>query len=145
MQLFGCALQPHFAGTKLSPSAVHALIEIEKGDITARDIGERLQLEKSSVSRMLRKLIDTGEIAEAAATGDGRSKVLSLTKVGRRRVTAIHHFAQTQVAAAPKRLTPGGVHTALEGLRLYTHALSPPSKKLLRLPTLKSLRVIGLA
>lgn len=130
----------NFAGTELSPSAVHALIEIEKGEMTARDLGERLQLEKSSVSRMLRKLIDSGEIAEAAATGDGRSKVLSLTKAGRRRVTAIHNFAQTQVAAALKRLTPGGVHTVLEGLRLYTEALSPAVKEVAQTPNIEIAR-----
>ncbi len=39
-----------FAGTDLSPSAVHALIEIEKGGMTARDLGALLHLEKSSVS-----------------------------------------------------------------------------------------------
>ena len=112
-----------FAGTDLSSSAVHALIEIEQEGVTARDLGARLRLEKSSVSRMLQKLVDSGDIAEAVGEEDGRVKMLSLTTLGKRRVTAIHAFARTQVADALGRLKPGQELTVLEGLRLYTNAL----------------------
>lgn len=67
-----------FAGTDLSPSAVHALIEIEQGGLTARDLSAVLHLEKSSVSRMLRKLIEAGDVVEEAGEDDGRVKLLSL-------------------------------------------------------------------
>ena len=54
-----------FAGMNLPPSAVHALIEIEAcPGITARDLGQLLRLEKSSVSRMLRKLLLSGDVLE---------------------------------------------------------------------------------
>lgn len=111
-----------FAGTDLSPSAVHALIEIEKGGITARDLGARLRLEKSSVSRMLRKLVDSGDVKEETGE-DARVKILSLTATGKKQVAAIHAFARTQVADALGRLKPGQGRTVLEGLRLYTDAL----------------------
>ncbi|NYI02082.1 bifunctional helix-turn-helix transcriptional regulator/GNAT family N-acetyltransferase [Cupriavidus plantarum] len=110
-----------FAGTDLSPSAVHALIEIEKGGVTARDLGPLLRLEKSSVSRMLRRLIEAGDVAEES---DGRVKRLSLTDAGRHRVEAIHAFARSQVAEALKRLAPGETRAALHGMRLYTRALA---------------------
>lgn len=112
-----------FAGTELSPSAVHALIEIEPGGITSRTLGESLRLEKSSVSRMLRRLIEAGWVEERAAPQDGRVKLLFLTDDGRRRVTAIHGFAQAQVGRALARLGPDRERTVLEGLRLYAHAL----------------------
>lgn len=111
-----------FAGTDLSPSAVHALIEIEKGGITARDLGARLRLEKSSVSRMLRKLVDSGDVKEETGE-DARVKILSLTATGKKQVAAIHTFARTQVTDALGRLKPGQGRTVLEGLRLYTDAL----------------------
>ncbi|WP_409371531.1 GNAT family N-acetyltransferase [Methylocella sp. CPCC 101449] len=111
-----------FAGTDLSPSAVHALIEIEKGGVTARDLGARLRLEKSSVSRMLRKLVDSGDVKEETGE-DARVKILSLTATGKKQVAAIHTFARTQVANALDRLKPGQGRTVLEGLRLYTDAL----------------------
>ncbi|MFT3977141.1 MAG: bifunctional helix-turn-helix transcriptional regulator/GNAT family N-acetyltransferase [Sphingomonas bacterium] len=113
-----------FAGTELSPSAVHALIEIGRGGATARDLGERLRLEKSSVSRMLRKLVEAGDVAEGPGEGDGRIKILSLTPSGRRRLAAIHAFADAQVTDAIGRLRPGEERTVLEGLRLYTDALA---------------------
>lgn len=54
-----------FAGTDLPPSAVHALIEIEACPrISARDLGKMLRLEKSSISRMLRKLVLSGDVLE---------------------------------------------------------------------------------
>jgi DNA-binding MarR family transcriptional regulator/GNAT superfamily N-acetyltransferase len=112
-----------FAGTDLSPSTVHALIEIDKGEVTARELGTRLRLEKSSVSRLLRKLVDSGDVLETPSTDDARSKMLSLSPQGRRQVEAVHDFANAQVAGALKRLLPGQDRTVLDGLRLYTRAL----------------------
>lgn len=112
------------AGTDLPPSAVHALIEIEGGDVTARDLSERLRLEKSSISRMLRKLIDSGDVREQAAEEDGRIKRLCLTPSGKKRVAAIHRFARAQVSEALSRLKPAQHGTVLEGLSLYTDALA---------------------
>lgn len=113
-----------FAGTDLSPSAVHALIEIERGGITARDLGALLHLEKSSVSRMLRKLVEAGEVVEDAGENDGRVKRLSLTAAGKIRVGTIHDFARAQVAAALGRLTGEQARTVSDGLRLYGAALA---------------------
>lgn len=112
-----------FAGTELSPSAVHALIEIESGQLSARELGALLRLEKSSVSRMLRKLVDSGDVRQAPGDGDARIKRLSLTPAGRARVAAIHAFARRQVVDALARLAPGQERTVLQGMRLYTRAL----------------------
>lgn len=113
-----------FAGTDLSPSAVHALLEIEQGGMTARDLGALLHLEKSSVSRMLRKLIEAGDVVEEAGEDDGRVKRLSLTPAGKVRVAEIHDFARTQVKAALGKLTAEQGQTVLDGLRLYSAALA---------------------
>lgn len=112
-----------FAGTDLPPSAVHALIEIEAGGVTARDLAARLHLDKSSVSRMLRKLSEAGEITSTAG-GDGRVKLLALTGAGRRRVAAIHGFARAQVAGALGQLDPAQARVVREGLELYAAALA---------------------
>ncbi|VGO09134.1 Transcriptional regulator, MarR family / Acetyltransferase (GNAT) [plant metagenome] len=114
-----------FAGTDLSPSAVHALIEIERGGLAARDLGARLRLEKSSVSRMVRKLIAAGDVMEAPDKQDARAKRLSLTPSGQQRVSAIHAYARQQVSDALARLQPGQDRAVLEGMRLYAHALTP--------------------
>lgn len=113
----------NFAGTDLSPSAVHALIEIERGGITARDLGARLHLEKSSVSRMLRKLVQSGDVGEAVSEHDARVKRLFLTPAGKKRVAGIHAFARAQVMEALGRLARGQDRIVLDGMRLYTAAL----------------------
>jgi DNA-binding MarR family transcriptional regulator/N-acetylglutamate synthase-like GNAT family acetyltransferase len=115
-----------FAGTDMPPSAVHALIEIENGDVTARDLVATLRLEKSSVSRLLRKLVEAGDVQEEAGQEDTRTKLLSLTPAGKSRVFAIHEFARRQVSAALDRLQPGQDRTVLDGMRLYADALAPP-------------------
>lgn len=112
-----------FAGTNLPPSAVHALIEIESGKATARDLARRLHLDKSSTSRMLRKLILSGDLVELPVE-DGRVKALALTGAGRQRVLAIHSFARAQVAGALDRLTPDQRHRIIDGVSLYSQALA---------------------
>ncbi len=113
-----------FAGTDLPPSAVHALIEIEAcPGITARDLAKLLRLEKSSVSRMLRKLVLSGDLLEETDIDDSRIKRLRLTKPGHNRVGTIHAFANWQVSSALTRIGPAQALTVLEGLRLYADAL----------------------
>jgi DNA-binding MarR family transcriptional regulator/GNAT superfamily N-acetyltransferase len=128
-----------FAGTDLSPSAVHALIEIEPGGLTARDLAMRLNLDKSSVSRMLRKLIEAGDVIGQTAD-DGRVKVLSLTESGQARVAAIHAFARTQVSEALGQLEPAEQRAVLEGLTLYAGALVGQKDAATSAPTVEVLR-----
>lgn len=113
----------HFAGTELSPSAVHALIEIGSGEVTARDLGKRLHLEKSSVSRMLRKLVESGDVWVVMGKEDGRVKRLFLTAAGKRRLAAINSFGRNQVIGALEHLDSVQAQTVLRGLRLYAQAL----------------------
>ncbi|WP_137913014.1 helix-turn-helix domain-containing GNAT family N-acetyltransferase [Rudaea sp. 3F27F6] len=129
-----------FAGTELSPSAVHALIEINAAPgISARHLGELLRLEKSSISRLLRKLVLSGDVLERADKDDSRMKSLFLSRAGKRRVAAIDSFADTQVSTALKRLGSGKDRTVVEGLRLYAAALAAeavpsvlPKRKMVR-------------
>jgi DNA-binding MarR family transcriptional regulator/GNAT superfamily N-acetyltransferase len=114
-------MEQSLAGTSMPPSAVHALLEIgARGTLTAGDLADLLRLEKSSVSRMLRKLIASGEVKEEPL---GRTKALSLTPKGRATTAGIHHFARTQVAQALRRMDPTQHRTVLDGLRLYAGAL----------------------
>ncbi len=112
-----------FAGTDLSPSAVHALLEIDRGGATARSIAAALRLEKSSVSRMLRRLVISGDVQERPGRVDARTKELSLTAAGARRVVAIHARARSQVLDALSRLSPQNAATVVKGMRLYDAAL----------------------
>lgn len=112
------------AGTELPPSAVHALLTIEaRGALTSGELAEELLLEKSSVSRMIRKLIDAGELIEKASPEDGRAKLLSLTRKGRSTLAGINSFATQQVDAALDHLSVAARRTVRDGLAFYAGAL----------------------
>ncbi|WP_205826532.1 MarR family winged helix-turn-helix transcriptional regulator [Mesorhizobium zhangyense] len=117
-------MRPTLASTGLPISAVHALIEIGGNEaMTAGMLSEILNLEKSSVSRMLRKLVDTGEIEERTSPGDARSKLLTLTARGKATLAAIDSFGQNQVAAAFRHLSDDQRSTVVAGLIAYAEAL----------------------
>jgi DNA-binding MarR family transcriptional regulator len=112
------------AATDYPPSAVHAIIEIGAGGpTTSSQLADFLHLEKSSVSRMVRKLIECGELKEQADPEDARIKPLSLTPKGRRTLATIEDFARRQVSSALELLTETERRTVREGLAIYARAL----------------------
>ena len=121
------------AGTDLSPSSVHTILEIgEQKTLIASDLSQVLNLEKSSVSRMLKKLVEAGEIAEKVSNHDGREKTLLLTAKATRTLAKINQFAQWQVAEALENIHYESCRAIRDGILLYAGALrarrvKPPS------------------
>ncbi|EHS53849.1 transcriptional regulator, MarR family with acetyltransferase activity [Rhizobium sp. PDO1-076] len=118
------------AESGLPASAVHAMIEIGAAQrqarrLTAKDLCGLLSLEKSSVSRMLRKLVEAGLLQEQPDDEDARAKQISLTPSGAAKLAQIDAFARIQVETALARLTPTQGVTVTQGLQLYAEALSP--------------------
>ena len=117
-------MKPTLAATDFPPSAVHALVEIgARGSLTAAQLADLLALEKSSVSRMVRRLIDAGELKESISSTDARVKLLMLTAQGRRTLAAIHAFGKHQVSAALEQLSDAQRQVVRSGLATYAHAL----------------------
>jgi Transcriptional regulators len=117
-------MRPTLAETQYSPSAVHTLLEIESsGALTAAQLVERLGLEKSSVSRMLAKLIAAGELQENVSEADARVKKLFLTPQGINTVKCVNHYAAARVMEALAQLDTAQQHTVAEGLSAYATAL----------------------
>lgn len=118
-------MKPTLAGTSLPASAVHALIEIgEHGAHSATALCDLLCLEKSSVSRMVRKLIDGGELVENSSQKDGREKQLALTSKGKQTLAAINQFAQMQVSSALENIPAPAHDKIVHGLTMYADALA---------------------
>src|SRR5216683_1184758 len=112
------------AATDYPPSAVHAILEIGMhGPIASAQLADILCLEKSSVSRMVRKLIDGGELKENSDADDARVKPLSLTPKGRRTLAALHDFGRRQVSGALAGLTEKERQIVRDGLGIYAKAL----------------------
>ena len=112
------------AATNYPASAVHTILEIGiRGPMNSGELCDFLRLEKSSVSRMVRKLIDCGELRETPDELDARSKLLSLTAKGRRTLEALHAFGRQQVSGALEALTEAEQRMVREGMMLYARAL----------------------
>lgn len=112
------------AGTRLSPSAVHTIVEIGAVHrLTAKELSEKLLLEKSTISRLVRSLVESGDIREQRSRSDGRSKDLVLTERGRETLATIDHFAKRQVVDAIAPLNDRSRSHILEGIADYASAL----------------------
>ena len=123
------------ASTPYSPSAVHTLVEIAlRKEMTAGQLVQLLGLEKSSVSRMLARLIAAGELEEVVSADDARSKCLRLTAKGHDTVHKINTFSNARVVSAIKSLQPAQQETISRGLSLYADALLACREKGVAMP-----------
>ena len=112
------------AGTDLPPSAVHAIIEIgAAGKLSAKDLGARLLLEKSTISRLVRSLDVSGVVRELRSKRDRRIKYLQLTRKGNKTLASITGFAEQQVAGALSLIDQNAQRNILSGLETYSAAL----------------------
>lgn len=111
-----------FAGHSFSEC--HVLTEVEAlGQATVTALGERLVLEKSTVSRLVQGLVRRGELLMTADPADRRRKLLRLSAKGRKTVEAIHQHSNTQVEEALAYLSEADREQVVAGLGRYARAL----------------------
>ncbi|MFK5978305.1 MAG: helix-turn-helix domain-containing GNAT family N-acetyltransferase [Rhizobiaceae bacterium] len=125
-------LNQTLAGTEMSASTVHAIIEIGLASgITAKTLGQILLLEKSTISRLVKSLVKNGLVLETPADFDGRMKFLNLSVAGQSAMESIVEFAENQVASAIAPLNEENCDKILEGLEIYAAALGKASSSVL--------------
>ncbi|MGR9605079.1 bifunctional helix-turn-helix transcriptional regulator/GNAT family N-acetyltransferase [Pandoraea sputorum] len=113
------------ADSDLSPSAVHAIIEIgATPGISAKDLGNILRLDKSNTSRQVAKLEASGLVRRVTANDDARTSELSLTEAGQKLRRKIDRFATDQVSSALRRIVPADQEALVRSLALYADALA---------------------
>lgn len=118
-------MEDTLAGTTMSASAVHAIIEVGSQRATnAGELATALRLEKSTVSRLLKNMIDSGHIAERRDDTDGRLKHLELTDKGQSAFAEISRTACDRVASALLALDDCEADHVVRGLEHYADALS---------------------
>lgn len=102
----------------------HLLMELEsRGTATASELAEIMLLEKSSMSRLINRLVTAGLVAAGRPGGDRRRRPLSLTELGREKVHEIHDRADDQVRRALAFVPDEAREGVLEGLQQYASAL----------------------
>lgn len=111
-----------FAGHRFSEC--HVLMELEVlGQATASELCERLVLEKSKVSRLVKRLERRGEIEVLPDPADGRQRLLRLTSAGRKNLKPVHRHSNNQVDAALSCLPPTDREQVVAGLTRFAKAL----------------------
>lgn len=118
-------LDKTIAGTDLSGSAVHALLEISLfPGLTAKELATRLKLEKSTISRLLKSLEARGEILQTQLKEDGRAYGLSLTPHGRETCARIDRFGDQQARGALARSSALAPQEIADALTAYADGLA---------------------
>ncbi|MEW5878924.1 MAG: MarR family transcriptional regulator [Pseudomonadota bacterium] len=85
----------------------HILIELGRaGELTPGELGRRLRLEKSWISRALDSLVDAGIVAKRAHADDARSRVVALTAKGRKRFQELNATLDAQAERVLAALSP---------------------------------------
>ncbi|MBX9586019.1 MAG: winged helix DNA-binding protein [Gammaproteobacteria bacterium] len=102
----------------------HVLIELDlRVQLTQLELTELLILDKSTVSRMVKKLINYKLVAATIDKLDKRYKLLTLTAAGKKVVNGIHQSAIVNVRRALKTVSIHDREQIERGLRLYAMAL----------------------
>lgn len=102
----------------------HLLMELEaRGSVTASELADILLVEKSSLSRLIKRLDTAGMIAVNTNPGDKRRRPLNLTEKGRVTLTQIHDMADDQVRRALAFVPESQRGEMLNGLKQYAAAL----------------------
>lgn len=89
----------------LPVSEAHALLELARhGPLNSTELAKRLQLEKSTVSRIVGKLEGRGWVQRIPHEGDGRVTLLELTAAGRKAEAVIAEARRHRLAALLDRV-----------------------------------------
>jgi putative acetyltransferase len=105
-------------------SECHVITELERlGEATAKELGQVLLLDKSTVSRLCKGLRDRGCLEATEDRSDRRRKLLRLSSKGRQGAGRIHEFAREQVGSALSFIAEEDLSTLVDGLARYSKAL----------------------
>jgi DNA-binding MarR family transcriptional regulator len=109
-------------GQPMAPSDAHALTEIvSDGGLTQRELVDRLRLDRSSVSRLVDRLVARGWV-ERANGPDRRTVRVLPTPAGRRVAAEIAGARAKRFAALLEAVPVGRRDEVLEAIRLLTVA-----------------------
>ncbi|KZM47806.1 bifunctional helix-turn-helix transcriptional regulator/GNAT family N-acetyltransferase [Labrenzia sp. OB1] len=128
-------LDKTIAGTNLSGSGVHAIMEIGlHPGITAKELAARLKLEKSTISRLLKTLEKRDEIELTRSETDRRAFGLNLTAEGKKTFRTVDQFGERLARGALSRVRGMTAETVAESLSAYADALPSPEEATDALP-----------
>lgn len=107
-----------------SVTQCHALLELERHKmLTANQLSKLLHVEKSSISRMLKELLNKDYCIQQTDPHDNRHKLISLTENGKQAIAKLNQLADKQVSRALVKLSPEEQALVTKSMLLYAKAL----------------------
>jgi DNA-binding MarR family transcriptional regulator/predicted N-acetyltransferase YhbS len=100
------ALDDSFLGMGLPLGAMRLMFEIGSKPASLHELRARLDLDSGYVSRLLRCLEDEGLVEVSPDPGDGRRRIVTLTRKGRRRWMEMERRSQASAQLLLDPLTP---------------------------------------
>jgi len=105
-------------------SQCHFITELNTlGQATASEMAERLVLEKSTLSRLCKGLVDSGHVISSVDGSDGRQKLLRLSAKGKKAAAQINRYSDTQVDKALDFVADQDRAILVSGLERYAKSL----------------------
>lgn len=111
-------------GEAVPVSVAHALMELaQDGALAQHELGARLRLQRSTVSRLVGQLEARGWVGRDRHSGDGRVRVLSLTDAGRALADQLAAARTVKFARLLEAIPEDDRVTAQAGLTVLVDAL----------------------
>jgi DNA-binding MarR family transcriptional regulator len=115
-------------GNPIPVSEAHALMELGLGGgMTQSELGLRLRLEKSTVSRLVGNLVVRGWLERERDPSDGRAMLLHLTERGLRAAAELEEARRQKFAALFDRIPEEDREQVVRVLASMTEALDDAS------------------
>ncbi|MEM9821109.1 MAG: MarR family winged helix-turn-helix transcriptional regulator [Bacteroidota bacterium] len=113
-----------YQNSGFSYSQCHLLFELDQHKLlNLMELSQLLLIDKSTASRVIKKLLEQDYVKVDTTTADKRQKLYSLTAKGKKAVDNNNCLADDQVAAALSLLSPEEQQIVDQGLALYGKAL----------------------
>ena len=111
-------------GEPVAVAEAHALMEIaQAAPLSQNDLAARLQLEKSTVSRLVGILESRGWIVRARSAQDGRARELRLTESGRQMAANLAEARRVKFARVFDAIPETERAAVLESLQILVEAM----------------------
>ena len=108
----------------------HAIVEIGRtGQINLNDLADRLDVDKSTMSRTINNLVESGLAVRELDQGDRRYVVIQLTESGRRYFDKTEADLEVYYRAVQSRIPEDKQSQVLESLSLLIDAIGEENRE----------------
>lgn len=113
--------------TNLSPTEARVVCELHQRERSQqRQVRNRLDIDASFLTRVVRRLADRGLLDTIPSVGDGRAVDLTLTPAGRTVAVELTLRARDQIDVVLGELSDDQRASAIEAMSVLRHLIAPP-------------------